>query len=318
MIDSDISRAAVIGLGTMGAGIAQMFAAVGCEVRCFDEQPEPMRSLKARVGENLRLMSEAGLVRERAIDEILGRLSVVRTERDAASGAEFVVEAVREDLGVKRDLLGRLESIVAPTTILATNTSSLNVTEMTSGLGNQDRVVVTHWFNPPHIVPVVEVVPGPRTSKATIDATVALLKRAGKTPVPLARDIPGFIVNRVQVAMVREVWALLESGIASPEDIDIAIRGSMGFRLAASGPLEITDFGGLDIWGKVFNNLAPQIESGATIPGTIQRKIDAGDFGPKTGRGIYNYRDGDLEEKRAARDKQFLSLAKLLWSKSQV
>jgi 3-hydroxybutyryl-CoA dehydrogenase len=147
MADPDISRIAVIGLGTMGAGIAQVFAAGGCEVRCFDEQPEAMRSLKARVGENLQLMSEAGLVRARDIDEILGRVTVLRTERDAASGAQFVLEAVREDLEVKRDLLGRLETIVAPTTILATNTSSLSVVEMTSHLKHQERVVVAQRRN---------------------------------------------------------------------------------------------------------------------------------------------------------------------------
>jgi 3-hydroxybutyryl-CoA dehydrogenase len=306
-----IKDIAVIGLGTMGSGIAQVFAAAGSRVTCFDELPRAGATLHERVGRNLQAMATAGLGGERDIPDILARIEVRTTEADAVGGADFVIEAVAEEMAAKQSLFARLETIVRRQTILATNTSSLNVAEMTSHLKHQDRVVVAHWFNPAHVVPVVEVVPGPQTSEDTINATIELLRRARKVPVRLNRDIPGFIVNRVQVAMLREVFSLLEQGVASAEDIDAAVRGSMGFRLAASGPLEVCDFGGLDIWRRVFENLAPQICAEKNVPRIIAAAERAGRLGAKTGGGIYDYGEGEVEERRACRDADFLRLLKL-------
>jgi 3-hydroxybutyryl-CoA dehydrogenase len=305
---------AVLGLGTMGCGIAQVFASAGCEVRGYDEVEAARSSARDRARRNLQELSEAGMPLRDGTDATLQRLTVVDSEPDAVKGAEFVIEAVREDLAVKQQLFARLEKTVPPSTILATNTSTLSVAAMSEHLKHQDRVVVSHWFNPPHIIPVVEVVPGPKTSEATMLATIELLRRSGKFPVRLNRDIPGFVVNRVQAAMIREVWALLDAGLASAEDIDTAVQGSMGFRLAASGPLEINDFGGLDVWRRVYENLTPQIYSGTRLPDVIKAKVEAGEFGPKTGKGIYDYPPERLEKVRTRRDRLFLRLAKMMWS----
>lgn len=307
-----MQKIAVIGLGTMGSGIAQVFAAAGCRVACFDQAPPACASLHDRIGHNLKRMSDMGLLNANDSPTILGRINVASSEESAAAGAEFMIEAVAEILEIKRQLWERLERVVSADTILASNTSSLKLADITSHLRNQDRVVVAHWFNPAHIVPVVEVVPGPHTSAGTMNATIDLLRRAGKLPVRLNREVPGFIVNRVQVAMLREVFDLLEQGVASAEDIDAAIRGSMGFRLAMSGPLEVCDFGGLDIWRKVFENLAPQIRSNAKLPTVIHDAVDTGHFGAKTGQGIYNYRGQDLQAKQADRESRLLQLLKLI------
>jgi 3-hydroxybutyryl-CoA dehydrogenase len=308
-----LKRVAVIGLGTMGTGIAQVFAAAGCDVICFDEVPQAGAGLRERIRNNLERMAQVGLVGAGDIAGILQRIEVAASEAKAVKGAEFVIEAVAEEMAVKQALFARLEENVSPRTILATNTSSLNVAEMTSHLKHQERVVVAHWFNPAHVVPVVEVVPGPRTSEETMRATTELLRHAGKVAVRLNRDIPGFIVNRVQVAMLREVFALLEQGVASAEDIDAAVRGSMGFRLAIGGPLEVCDFGGLDIWRRVFGNLVPQIKSDSALPRAIAEAVEAGHLGVKTGRGIYDYPAEDLPQRRAKRDADFLQLLKLFY-----
>ena len=176
-----------------------------------------------------------------------------------------------------------------------------------------ERAIVTHWFNPPHIVPVVEVVPGPRTSPQVVKATMALMKRAGKLAAQIDRELPGFIVNRVQVAVMREVWDLLDRGVASAEAIDAAICGSMGFRLAAVGPLEVHDFGGLDLQMRVFENLVPEISSHTRVPAKIRRLVEAGHFGAKTGKGIYDYTPVTLAARRTRRDQRFLTLLKTFY-----
>jgi 3-hydroxybutyryl-CoA dehydrogenase len=309
-----IERVAVVGLGTMGHGIAQAFAAGGCQVRGYDHNTETRRRVPERVRNNLREAAAAGLCDPQSIEPTLGRITVAETETDAVEGAQLVIEAVREELSVKQALFARIEQAVTPQTILATNTSSLRVTPMTAHLRHRERVVVAHWFNPPHIVPVVEVVPAETTSDETMEATMGLLRSIGKRPVRLKRDIPGFLVNRVQTAMIREVWSLLSDGVAEAADIDAAIQGSMGFRLAACGPLQIADFGGLDVWASVFQNLAPEIESGTELPGHIEKLVAQGHYGIKTGSGIYNDTPQSVQAKTAERDRRFLALAKLFYS----
>lgn len=304
---------AVIGLGTMGFGIAQVFATAGCRVRCFDVVPAARASVKARINQSLDRMANAGLVEQGAIAGAMDRIEVTDTEAAAVTGATTVIEAVAEDLATKQQLVARLEAVVAPTTIIATNTSSLRLADIAANARHPERFVVMHWFNPAQIVPVVEVVPGPATSAETMDATVELLARAGKRPVRLSREVPGFIVNRVQVALLREVMDLLEQGIASADDIDAALRGSIGFRLAASGPLEVCDFGGLDIWKRVYGNLALQIRSDTTLPRVLADRVDAGDLGAKSGKGFYDYGDVDLPQKQAAREARLLELLKVLY-----
>jgi len=317
MTAESINQVAVVGLGTMGHAIAQVFAAAGCTVRCWDSA-EPMRgSLLDRVRANLADMIAAGLGDEASARETISRIRVCDAEAEAAHGAQFVTEAVREDLVSKQELFERLEAEASPETILASNSSTFPVSQSAARMKKPDRAVVTHWFNPPHIVPTVEVVPGPRTSERTAAVTVALMKRIGKSAVRINRELPGFLVNRVQIAMIREVWDLLDKGVASPEDIDAAIRGSLGFRLAALGPLEVCDFGGLDIWTRVYDNLVRDIRSDQDLPDAVRDLVESGRFGAKTGGGVYDYGPGVVDRKRTRRDRRFLALAKLFYDRSR-
>ena len=307
-----LQKVAVLGLGTMGHGIAQVFATAGCEVFGFDEHAGTRAGLRERIAQSLDAFVAARLVKPREVPEILRRIVVCDREEDAVRQAQFVTEAVREDLGVKQELFARLEGLVSERCILASNSSTYPVSASAARMRTPERALVTHWFNPPHIVPVVDVVPGPRTNEASTRATMALLKRIGKKPIRIRQELPGFLVNRIQVAVMREVWDLLERGVATPADIDEAVRGTMGFRLAAIGPLEVHDFGGLDIQAKVFANLAPEIRSSTELPRVVQELVAAGHYGAKTGQGFHSYPPKKLAAKRGRRDAAFLQLLQLL------
>ncbi len=311
---NDVRRVAVIGLGTMGHGIAQVFAAAGCTVRGYDETPAARASLADRVRGNLLRQEAAGLPLADPVDAIVARLTACDREKDAVEAAEVVVEVVREDLAIKQEVLARLESLVSDETIIASNTSSFPMTRLAERLVRPERAINAHWFNPPHLVPVVEVVPGRLTSPATTDFTVALLERIGKVPIRLRQELPGFLVNRVQTAMIREVFDLWSRGVASIEDIDAAIRGSMGFRLACHGPLQIADFGGLDIWLTGYSHLTPEIRSDTRPPAALEALVKSGRLGTKSGSGIYDYTPESLKARLAERDERFLALSRLFYA----
>jgi 3-hydroxybutyryl-CoA dehydrogenase len=308
-----IRRVAVLGLGTMGHGIAQTFALAGYDVACFDESGSARDSLIGRVRENLAAFVAAELMGPEQVEPTLARLSLTETEDEAVADAQFVTEAIPEDLAVKQGLLVRLERITAPETILASNSSSFPISQSGRLLQRPERALVSHWFNPPHLTPVVEVVPGPLTSEAVVRATIELLERIGRVPIHVRRELPGFLVNRVQVAIQREVWDLVDQGVATPEEIDAAIRGTVGFRFAVMGPLEIHDFAGLDIQLATYRNLVGEIRSDTTTPAVLDELVAAGHLGAKSGRGFYDHPHERLVARRARRDSLLLKLWKLLY-----
>lgn len=285
----------------MGHAIAQVFAETGYKVRGYDDVPAARESLFARIRSN------------GAKPAALKRIQVFDTVEATVTGADFVLEAVREDLQVKQKIFAQMEKVVSPKTILASNTSTFPMTKIAAKLKHPGRCIDMHWFNPPHIVPLVEVVPGRKTSAATVAATLELARRAGKLPVHVRKEIPGFIANRIQIAIARECFDLWQRGVASPRDIDLAVTSSLGFRLAIIGPLQVGDFTGLDVVEKVYSLLAPQICSSKKVPAIVRKCVKAGKLGIKTGSGIYQYTPKSAAATREMRDRKFAALAKLLY-----
>jgi 3-hydroxyacyl-CoA dehydrogenase len=313
----DTKTISVLGAGIMGHGIAQTFLMSGYPVSLYDIKESILDNARAHIAKNLELFHENGLLEKGSIGPALNRLTTTTELRTAVQDGDVIVEAVSENLELKRDLFRQVESFCREDAILASNTSTLTMTDIGARVKRKERLVITHWFNPPHIVPTVEVVKGEKTSDETVETVVQLLTQVKKLPVKINRDIPGFLVNRIQAAMAREVIDLYENGIASASDIDKAIKGSIGFRLASIGMLLTMDLGGLDIWEKVCENLLPEIQSSTATPRPLKSLLSEGHFGIKSGKGFYDYTldfsKAELDETIRKRDTEFLKRLKALY-----
>lgn len=316
----EIRDITVLGAGIMGHGIAQSFLMGGYPVRLYDIKESILDTARAHIEKNLGLFRQFDLIGKQDIDPALSRLSTTSDLKAAVEGSDFIVEAAPEDLSLKQGLFQQVESLCGRDTIIATNTSSLTLRDIGARVKDKERLVITHWFNPPHIVPTVEVVKAEQTSDETMETAYRLLAKIRKVPVKIYQELPGFVVNRIQVAMVREVFDLYEKGVASAEDIDKAVKGSFGFRLASIGPLLTADLGGLELWLKVSENLLPHIQSSTDPPKALQSLVSQGHFGIKTGKGFYDYAvdfsKAELDGAVQKRDQEFLNrLKQLYWDK---
>ncbi|RLA99987.1 MAG: 3-hydroxyacyl-CoA dehydrogenase family protein [Deltaproteobacteria bacterium] len=312
-----IKKIAIIGAGIMGHGIGLTYALGGYQVVLNDIDDEILKTAMSHIKNNLEIFVENGLISQATIDETLSRITTTTNLKKAVEDADFVTEAVTEDVRVKKEVFNKLDIYSPDHAILASNTSSLVLKNFTVDTKRKDKILITHWFNPPHIVPVVEVVRGEETSTEAFETIYALLKKVRKIPVRVNKEIPGFLINRIQAAMMREIWSLWEQEIATPEDIDLAVKGSFGFRLAAIGPLETCDLGGLDLWYSIGERLFKVINNSHAPPKALKEKIERGEFGIKSGKGFFDYgirfSEAGLDDAIKNRDRKFISLLKLLY-----
>lgn len=296
-------RILIIGTGTMGEGIAQSFAQSGSEVRLVARRDEPLTRALGQIRQNVDQFVEFGLLDEPA-ERVTGRVEgVVTTDMaEAVEGCTYAVETVQENLEQKRDILARLQAANADL-IVGSNTGSLVMDALAEVLPRPDNVIGIHYFNPAHIIPLVEIHRGSACSEGTYQRTKALLEASGKNTVLVRVERPGFIVNRLMGALEREIDYLLDEGIVTPEDLDVAVKSSTGFRFACLGPMEVEDMIGLDVAatvsGRVFKGL-----SNATEPSPLLlEKVERGELGIKAGKGWYDYsgrtREEVLKEKNA-------------------
>lgn len=310
----DVKKICVLGSGIMGHGIAQSFLMGGYPVKLYNIRQSSLDIAKSHIEKSLRLFLESGLIDMRDTELALGRLSPTIDLKCAVDESDFIVEAIPEDLRLKQELLKRVESLCGEAAIIASNTSHLKLAEIFALVRHKERLVGTHWFNPPQIVPAVEIIPGQATSYQTMEITHRLMTKIGKEPIKLAQEIQGFIVNRIQVAMAREVFDLYEKGVANARDIDKALRGSIGFRLATIGLFRMFDLGGLDGWLDCLETLLPEIKNSLEAPVSLRKLISEGHTGIKSGRGIYEYgigfRQNELDDAVQKRDRAMLDLLK--------
>jgi 3-hydroxybutyryl-CoA dehydrogenase len=308
-----IKQVAVIGAGIMGHGIAQTFALGGYEVTLNDINDELLNKAVQQIRSNLDTFVEFGITTPKEAKEALSRIKINKNLKEAAKESDFVVEALPEVMDLKKRIFKELDQNCPGHTIIASNTSGLSLTEIASGIKRQDQAIIAHWWNPPHIIPVVEIVKGQYTSDQTVDLVYQLLLSIGKKPVKILKEVPGFLGNRLQFALFREALYCLKEGIASAEDIDMAVKGSYGFRLPTLGPLETSDFGGLDTYLHIAEYLFKEIDRSTEPPEFLREKVRQGKLGVKTGEGFFCYTPEEAKKKIKERDRQFLQRLKCLY-----
>jgi len=292
----DIREVAVIGAGLMGEGIALNFAVAGLSVRVVDQDSDILHQSLKRMDVHLQLLAEFGLLKDTPAVVQSRIKSFLSIDMDkAVKGSTFIVECIPEILALKKELFSLLDDCES-STIISSNTSSFTISGMAKGMRTPGRVVGTHYFMPAHIVPLVEVHRGKDTRDDVINITRQLMLRIGKKPVMVGKEVPGFIVNRIQAAIAREANYLIEQGVVTPEDFDMAARSSYGFRLASLGPLAQADINGLDTVLRGNTHIYKTLCNATEPSPVIADKVKKGELGLKSGRGYYDYRGKSKEQ----------------------
>jgi 3-hydroxybutyryl-CoA dehydrogenase len=309
---SQIKQVAIVGAGIMGHGFAQVFAQKGYPVFLYDVEEKILNKALRRVGSNLDTFISHRMIRPKDKEAAMGKITVGTDLEEAVGKADFVLEAVPEVMGLKKEVFQNLDRLAPPHAILASNTSGLSITEIGSATRRPAKTIIVHGANPPHIIPVVEIVRGEKTSAETADLSYKLMLKLGKKPVRLLKEVPGFLFNRLQFALYREALHCLEMGVATAEDIDQVVKSGYGFRLSVLGPLETSDFGGLDTFYRVCQNLFGELSDAKTPPPVLEKLVKAGKLGVKTGEGFYPYPSAIAKKKIRARDNRLLQQLKLV------
>lgn len=305
MSGGPLERVAIVGVGIMGAGIAAEYAASGRDVTLVARTLASAEAGLARVTAALATLDRGGLLAA-SLAATRERVRVETSVVTAAADADLIIESVPEDLGLKRQVFAELEAACPKRAILASNTSGLPISRIADGLAHPERVIGTHYLNPPHLMPPVEVIPGALTSSEVLETMVVLLTAMGKAPVVVRREVPGFLWNRIQFALAREAFWLVEQGVASMDEIDLVVRQGLGRRWSIAGPFASLDLGGIDTMAKVAAYLFPELSNARDVPGLLQERIAEGRYGAKTGAGFYDWPPATLDRMLARRDDALL------------
>lgn len=294
---SSKKNVAVLGAGKMGLGIAQLFATKGYNVRVIYVYDDKTRyDAREVIRQNLQVLAANDALDAAQIPAILDRVSFVDTIEEAADFADIVFECIIEKLEVKQEFFAKMDQIFPESTILATNTSAISVTQIAETSVHKERIIGTHYWNPAYLVPLVEVIRTQYVSDEVAQATYDLLKEAGKHPVFVKKDVPGFLANRLQHALFREALCIIENDIADPADVDDAIKYGFGMRLPICAPVEVMDMGGLDLTYNIHSYLFPHLENSTTPSKLLTDNIAAGNLGFKSGKGLMEWSKEDVEK----------------------
>ena len=298
-----LTKATVIGSGIMGHGISQLLGFHDIKVRLVDINEAILEKAQGMIVDNLTYMVELALLEPDEIKRIMGNIEFTTDLPASLTGSQYVLEAVSEDVAIKREVWSRLSEHAEPDAILASNTSSYDINELAEGVSHPERIVGTHWFHPAPITPCVEVIPGEQASRANIEWTLAVLTKLGKTPT-LCKSAPGFVANRIQMAMAKEALNLVQEGLATPAEIDRIIKTSIGFRLSAFGPLEIADMAGIDTYKSIYDYLHEKVPGDRFSPPAILSELaQEGRLGLKSLNGFYKYSEDSAGSIRMKRDR---------------
>ena len=304
MESNRVGRAAIVGGGNMGADIALLFAAGGWNVHVAEPSEAARNALPARFARGLAQLGAPSAVE---------RLSAHAALEDVPwKEVDLVVECIPEKLELKRQLFAQLETLARPDAILASNSSAYPISEIARGLATQERMAGLHFFLPAHLVPLVEVIRSGRTRPGLAEALGEMMRGIGKVPVQVRKDIPGFLANRLQHALAREAYALIDAGVATPQDIDDAVRFGFGFRYLAAGPCLQRDHAGLDVHAAAAATMYPTLASNAEPSRTLAGLVAAGHLGMKTGRGFYEWDADSIAREKARYEARLLAALEVL------
>ena len=302
MNHSRIEHIAVVGAGLMGHGIAQEFALAGYQVFLHDVTEAQLENALSGIWTNLGRLAALGRVENAQIEPAVAAITTSTDLGRTVGAADLVIEAIVEDLEIKHALFRSVSSMCREDAIIASNTSSFVPSRLAESVSHPDRLLVAHYFNPPYLIPLVEIVPGPQTSDETVVTMVGLLQELDKQPVVLRKEATGFVGNRLQFALFREALAIVEQGIADPLAVDQVVRFGFGRRLAVAGPFEIFDLAGLDTILAVASQILPELDAevltGPPVPELLSRKVAEGNLGVKSGRGFHEWTPKKADELR--------------------
>ena len=306
----DIRRVVVVGTGQMGPGIAYTVASAGCKAILYGRSRESLERGSATFRAAVDALLECGCISREEAACIRDSFSVTDTLEDAVADADLVIESIVEDLAIKQKFFARVEKSCPPDAVLTSNTSGLPVTQLAAALERPARFAVTHFWNPPHLMPLVEVVKGERTAQNTIDTLVELFKAAGKEPVAVMKDTPGQLGNRLFHALIREAIWIVEQGIASAEDVDKAMKSGFGRRLPVYGALEHQDIVGLDLVSAIQGYMCKALCSEKEQAALLKNLVADSRLGVKTGRGFYDWKRHDAGAVVRKRDEFLIDMLK--------
>lgn len=297
-----IEKVTVIGAGTMGHGMAHVFARGGCQVIIYDPVEKNLVEAPDKIRDELTFMADMDYISMAEAEEILSRISTCTDLEQAAKESDYVIEAIPELLELKQDLFGKLDNICPAHTIFATNTSSLKLQDITAGLSpeRKQRTMVCHWYNPAYLIPLVELSCFDDMDQAAFEDVFDLYIASKKQPIRVLKDVTGMVANRLSHSLAREVFNLIESGIATSEDVDKALKFGVCFRYATTGIPECADMGGLDIWCATEDNIFPTLSNNDCAFESMRQHVKKGELGIKSGKGFYEYPEEKKEEMQKA------------------
>ena len=307
---NDIKKIAVLGAGTMGPGIAQIFAMGGYNVTIWTRSEATKETAKETLYKSLLTFVEEDLLPADKVEETYAKVNFAPTIEEAVKDADFIQETIVENEQAKIDLFAEVDKYVSDGCIIASDTSGLNVFELVPER-RLPQMVIAHWYAPAQLIPLVEVVRGDKTPMAYADITVALLEKCGKTAVLMKKFIRGYIANRMQMCINQELFYLLDNGYCTPEDIDKAVKTSFIPRAVVTGLCKRADFGGLDMTANNYRNKSYTMPPEVDMPKTLAEHIEKGELGFKTGKGFYDYTGVDKAAVLAKRDKQLFEIFKI-------
>lgn len=295
-----IKKIGVIGAGTMGHGIAETFALYGYNVYLYDTSEQALAKAKELMKQELEMLVEEAFIAAEAVQETLNRITVHTDLKATVADRDFVIEAAPEIVELKQQLFKQLDEFCPDTTIFASNTSSLLLNSMMQLVGpeRKKRIMVNHWYNPGHLMPIVELSFFGNMPAELYEEVERLYSSIKKQTVKVLKDVPGLVANRIQQGVAREVFSIIEQGIAEPADIDKALKFGPAFRYATTGQLEVADFGGLDIWCVVGDNLLKVMDNSQCANPLLRQKVSEGKLGIKSGEGFYTYSPEETPEIR--------------------